>query len=93
MKAFSVDEVTASSKLMTAYRKTNIAIENIIKYRVTFPSNYPCQIRITVQERPGILVTTHVFLFLRHHNKIKLLWKKKYLKRFKLLTPGHSYAM
>ena len=49
MKAFTVDDVTASSKLMTPYRKINIARQKIINYRVTSPSNYLCQIRITVQ--------------------------------------------
>ena len=82
MKAFSVDDITASSKVMTPYRKINIAREKIINYRVTSPSNYSCQIRIAVQERPGILVTIHFFLFVRYHNEI-----------FKLLTLVHSYAM
>ena len=49
IKAFCVDDVTLTSQLMTSYRKTNIASEKVIKYRVSSPSNHQCcQINITV---------------------------------------------
>ena len=64
-KINNVDDVTVTSQLMVSYRKINITREKIIDYRVTSPSNHCCQINIIVQERPGISVIMHLFLFLR----------------------------
>ena len=81
LKAFNAYDVTLTSQLMTSYRKTKIASEKIISYRVTSPSNHCCQISIIVRERPGILVTIHFPLFLSRHSKI-----------FKLLKQVYSYV-
>ena len=56
MKVYNIDDVTLRSQIMTTYRKVKIAIEKIIDYRVTSPSDHCCEIRILAREKPGILV-------------------------------------
>ena len=42
MKVFNIDDVSPTWKLMTSYRKINIASEKIVNDRVTSPSNHCC---------------------------------------------------
>ena len=65
MKVFNIDGAAPVLRLMTSYRKLDIASEKEINCRVTSLSNQSCQISIIVEERKTCNFGDNFFLFLR----------------------------
>ena len=61
MKVFNIDGAASVLRLMTSYRRLDIASEKEVNWRVASLTNQSCQISIIVEERLVILVIIHFF--------------------------------